>query len=590
MAEPSQDYPFGIRDVVELLQLKTRRRQANSIYVDCPFCGDHRGRLNINFTKNVWRCNRCGESGGMLSLYGKYCQTTNGDAFREICEALNIENRQDGLNREVTAKPAALETAPQAEVPPRRTAEQEIPQSEPATAQQIHQTLSFLFRMLTLRENHREHLRSEKRGLTDEQIDRIGFKSTPQPFLCQSLTERLIRQGCVVQGVPGFYQDYTGQWTVNFNQITAGILIPAVGMDGLLCGAQILLDSPLKDPSSPPDRTGAKYIWFSSSTRRMGRTSGSPVHFAGNPFARTVYILEGLLKADIVHCLTGRSVIAIAGANNTGRLEPILAMMAHNGVKLLVEAHDMDKYSNAAVSKGADTIFKIAMKVGLDCRRLTWNPNYKGMDDWQLALKRNEKRKLEEQRMNFKQKFLEGLCDAEHLSECVAEWHAATENGVSLREYLGLTPEEYSCMMTSSSKLIALLDQQRSHHRYRIYQLDLENQTPVSFAFQGIEAMHKAGFAQPPAAKYCLVWDDEVIVNQGQNGTAVLEHIFARHNEKQPEGYQGRSLSPSDVVELYDDQSRRYYYCDTDGFKEVRFSPLFAKIMQEIAPPQRKMC
>lgn len=426
MAEPSQDYPFGIRDVVELLQLKTRRRQANSIYVDCPFCGDHRGRLNVHFTKNVWRCNRCGESGGMLSLYGKYCQTTNGDAFREICEALNIENRQDGLNREGTAKSAALETAPQAEVPPRRTAEQEIPQSEPATAQQIHQTLSFLFRMLTLRENHREHLRSEKRGLTDEQIDRIGFKSTPQPFLCQSLTERLIRQGCVVQGVPGFYQDYTGQWTVNFNQITAGILIPAVGMDGLLCGAQILLDFPLKDPGSPPDRTGAKYIWFSSSTRRMGRTSGSPVHFAGNPFARTVYILEGLLKADIVHCLTGRSVIAIAGANNTGRLEPILAMMAHNGVKLLVEAHDMDKYSNAAVSKGADTIFKIAMKVGLDCRRLTWNPNYKGMDDWQLALKRNEKRKLEEQRMNFKQKFLEGLCDAEHLSECVAEWHAAT--------------------------------------------------------------------------------------------------------------------------------------------------------------------
>lgn len=112
MAEPSQDYPFGIRDVVELLQLKTRRRQANSIYVDCPFCGDHRGRLNVNFTKNVWRCNRCGESGGMLSLYGKYCQTTNGDAFREICEALNIENRQDGLNREGTAKSAALETAP----------------------------------------------------------------------------------------------------------------------------------------------------------------------------------------------------------------------------------------------------------------------------------------------------------------------------------------------------------------------------------------------------------------------------------------------------------------------------------------------
>ena len=34
------DFPFGIMDVVELLHLRIRRRQANSVYVDCPFCGD----------------------------------------------------------------------------------------------------------------------------------------------------------------------------------------------------------------------------------------------------------------------------------------------------------------------------------------------------------------------------------------------------------------------------------------------------------------------------------------------------------------------------------------------------------------------
>ena len=32
------DFPFGIMDVVELLHLRIRRRQANSVYVDCPFC------------------------------------------------------------------------------------------------------------------------------------------------------------------------------------------------------------------------------------------------------------------------------------------------------------------------------------------------------------------------------------------------------------------------------------------------------------------------------------------------------------------------------------------------------------------------
>ena len=48
------DFPFGIMDVVELLHLRIRRRQANSVYVDCPFCGDRRGKMNVNFVKNVW--------------------------------------------------------------------------------------------------------------------------------------------------------------------------------------------------------------------------------------------------------------------------------------------------------------------------------------------------------------------------------------------------------------------------------------------------------------------------------------------------------------------------------------------------------
>lgn len=56
------DFPFGIMDVVELLHLRIRRRQANSVYVDCPFCGDRRGKMNVNFVKNVWRCNYCEET------------------------------------------------------------------------------------------------------------------------------------------------------------------------------------------------------------------------------------------------------------------------------------------------------------------------------------------------------------------------------------------------------------------------------------------------------------------------------------------------------------------------------------------------
>ena len=132
---------------------------------------------------------------------------------------------------------------------------------------------------------HRKHLQ-EVRGLTDEQIERLGYKSTPPFYLCRSLTEKLRSRGCKVEGVPGFYVGKDDKWTVNFNSITAGIIIPARGIDGMIRGAQIRLDTPIRDQESDPDKSGTKYLWLSSSSKKRGVSSGSPVHFVGDPFAR----------------------------------------------------------------------------------------------------------------------------------------------------------------------------------------------------------------------------------------------------------------------------------------------------------------
>lgn len=103
------DFPFGIMDVVELLHLRIRRRQANSVYVDCPFCGDRRGKMNVNFVKNVWRCNYCDEHGGMLALYARLNNTTTSDAYWEIGElqAEEMEEKFPHVNaicQEIKAK------------------------------------------------------------------------------------------------------------------------------------------------------------------------------------------------------------------------------------------------------------------------------------------------------------------------------------------------------------------------------------------------------------------------------------------------------------------------------------------------------
>ena len=89
MDSQPQGFPFGIMAVVELLRLNVRRRLADSAYVDCPFCGDRRGKMNVNFGRNVWRCNYCGESGGMLALYARLNNMTNSQAYREIWDALS---------------------------------------------------------------------------------------------------------------------------------------------------------------------------------------------------------------------------------------------------------------------------------------------------------------------------------------------------------------------------------------------------------------------------------------------------------------------------------------------------------------------
>ena len=508
------DFPFGIMDVVELLHLRIRRRQANSVYVDCPFCGDRRGKMNVNFVKNVWRCNYCDEHGGMLALYARLNNTTTSDAYWEIGEALcndfhrerpNSGYEMAGNQQAGTGSPVSGTQTDLAGYE-RRGELKTVQQAERASGQEIHQTLSLLLAMLPLQPAHRNHLHSPKRGLSDEQIDRIGFKSTPPPFLCRSITERLMKQGCKVEGVPGFYLDDSGRWTMNFYRKNAGILIPAVGYDGMIHGLQILLDSPLKQKDDPPDKSGAKYIWFSSSSKNMGVTSGSPVHFIGNPSARVVYVIEGLLKADISHCLTNRTFAAIAGANNTSQLDTLFALLAQNGTEEIIEAHDMDKYSNQMTSNGASKIYLMARKNGMACRQLTWNPNYKGFDDWQLALREKEQKEKEVQRMNFKQQYLCGKCDFTYIDGCVELWHTRAEKDLDLTEYLGLTKEEYQIFLAQGNRALKdILDSQRVFRRFCIYQLCLSETQTVPFAFKRLDALHKAGYEQrllPPIRRY----------------------------------------------------------------------------------------
>ena len=73
-------------------------------------------------------------------------------------------------------------------------------------------------------------------------------------------------------------------------------------------------------------------------------------------------------------------------------------------------------------------------------------------------------------------------------------------------------------------------------------------------------------FGEPSPEAYRIAYD-------GQFDTNDLEAIYARCNVNHPSGYNGHSLSMSDVVELYDTQGSEHHYCDRFGFEEISFAP-----------------
>ena len=109
---------FTIAEVADLLSI---RRLSDSYQdefpVECPFCGDLRGKCSFCIRKNgelknVYHCYHCGASGNMLTLYaelsGIYGRNRYKEAYREIKQAFSFsgtDKRQQSTTRKRNAFP-----------------------------------------------------------------------------------------------------------------------------------------------------------------------------------------------------------------------------------------------------------------------------------------------------------------------------------------------------------------------------------------------------------------------------------------------------------------------------------------------------
>lgn len=97
-----------------------------------------------------------------------------------------------------------------------------------------------------------------------------------------------------------------------------------------------------------------------------------------------------------------------------------------------------------------------------------------------------------------------------------------------------------------------------------IYQIAIERDEN-RLAFQSLNHIISVSNGRVPAKLYDCVFAGEV-------SAQTLEDIFYVFNMEHPSGYKGRSLSVSDVVEIFlASGESEFYYCEPIGFKRIRF-------------------
>lgn len=257
----------------------------------------------------------------------------------------------------------------------RRVVAKEVKESPVADIETRHRTYTALLEKLSLASDHTENLLG--RGLKEDEIMKLGYKTTPVVGMTK-IAKELVQEGCELSGVPGFYRTESDAWKFTINQ--RGILIPVRDGKGRIQGMQIRRD----------DAKKRKFRWVSSSELKSGCKAEGWTHLAGPP-AKTILLTEGPMKADVIHALTGLTVLAVPGVNALTQLEIALKQLRELGLQKIMTAFDMDMATNPHVQKGYQQLLLLLDQMGFQFGTYLWDGSFKGLDDyvWEFCLKRN---------------------------------------------------------------------------------------------------------------------------------------------------------------------------------------------------------
>ena len=134
---------------------------------------------------------------------------------------------------------------------------------------------------------------------------------------------------------------------------------------GRRCGAKI----PLAVQPAEPHGNGARsYSW---------------IHVTGDTTQKRAYLTEGPLKGDIASYFANDALfVCLGGVNAHKGLRETLQSL---GVTEVMEAMDMDQFTNPQVRQAIGTLRREVQSIpGIRYYQCTWNPRFKGVDDYLL--------------------------------------------------------------------------------------------------------------------------------------------------------------------------------------------------------------
>ncbi|MBI4332460.1 MAG: DUF3854 domain-containing protein [Chloroflexi bacterium] len=290
------------------------------------------------------------------------------DASDAICTRVQSDHRAGNagwLHRFTDIRPGLL--------PLLHKSEQAAPQSPKAAPDVLDAAYRTLLGELVLATHHRDNL--QRRGLTDHDINRLGYKSFPI-YGRAAIVDRLQANGITLTGVPGFWLD-SGKVRLAGPD---GIAIPVRDLRGRIQGLQVRCDN--------ADR--GKYKWLSSNHKNEGASPGAPVHVA-RPAAdcesAEVWVTEGALKADIAALKLRRVFLAVAGVGNWPGAIPVIRETRPERVAIAFDC-DTTERTRKIVSYHEAKLTNALLGIGARVFRKKWNPTYKGIDDYLAAQER----------------------------------------------------------------------------------------------------------------------------------------------------------------------------------------------------------